>query len=232
MMNTKTIIITAAAGLALSAATSRADMEFDFTGVNGSTIQFNGGGTLLAGSSFQFNSANANQWQIQNENGGVNALNLYGGFSSTPITYGAVTTSGSMQTAPVTSAGSFYITDAQGKQLTGTIGWVQTYTIGKGGGGANVDLVVNITDLSYVGVNPDLRAMLNGSQPTIDLSFTFASGGKTLSQLTTGGQFMTQYGGSVSVVPEAGTMFAGAGALGLVVLGVVRSKRSGVIRIG
>jgi len=36
----------------------------------------------------------------------------------------------------------------------------------------------------------------------------------------------------LTAVPESTTVFAGAGALGLVVLGVFRSRRSGVIRIG
>jgi hypothetical protein len=36
----------------------------------------------------------------------------------------------------------------------------------------------------------------------------------------------------LTAVPETSTVFAGIGALGLVVLGVLRSKRSGVIKIG
>lgn len=74
----------------------------------------------------------------------------------------------------------------------------------------------------------------NWQQETLTFTATGPTTSLLLSGVSQGGQI--KYIGldnvHLTAVPESTTFFAGAGALGLVVLGVLRSKRSGVIRIG
>ncbi len=212
--------------LALAATSSQAVVvvpplvtSLGFEGVPGSTIQFNG-----SAHSFQLNNNLAGQqWQIGYVEGGVGegnggAWDLYGWFTGGPWSYGSVTVNGALQTATVTTpGGSFKIADGTGQFAVGNVSWVQVATLSKAGGVINADAAVNMTGLSYAGENPDLLSLVNSGLGSITLSFQF-NPGKTLSQLNSGsGPYLTSYSGSLAPVPipEAGTVLAGLGAVGL-----------------
>ena len=111
--------------------------------------------------------------------------------------------------------------------LTGSINWVEITTINNGGI-LNDSAVVNVTGLSYSGVNQDLvsLATLAGGDGSLNLSFSFTSGGM-LTDLTDGGTYGTSYSGSIAAVPEPTTLIAGALLLlpfGVSTLWIVRKQ--------
>ncbi len=242
----------AVASLILSNVSSQAQLSLNFSSspggppAGGSTIQFNG-----TNSSFQFNIASTpysipnppfapfvvnyyvgSQWSITSETGGTgSALNLLGWVNSSPFTnspfnYGPIVTNGIDETANVLGPlGMLQIYDNAGNLLTGTVDWEQVATHGFGGA-INASLTVNITNLVYLGSNPDLQTLAADSPGSMDLTFQF-SPGMTLGDLTSGpGPYMTSYSGSLSV-PEPTSL--GLGVLGLAALagfkGLKRKKR-------
>jgi hypothetical protein len=218
--------IAAMLGLALSAVTSHAQLSLDFSSSPQSTIQFNG-----TNSTFQFNASTSlgfggyffgSQWFIGNETGGTgSALNLLGVVTNGPFSYGPITTNLAVETANVLGPlGALNISDGVGNSLTGTVTWIQLETSAFAGG-INPSLTVNVTNLTYAGLNPDLLALVAGSPGSMDLTFQF-SPGRTLGDLTSGsGPYQTSYSGSISVseilpVPEpasVGLFLAGLGVL-------------------
>lgn len=218
-------LVVATIGLALWAMPGYGQLTLNFSANTGTGVQFNG-----ASDSFQFiNDAFGYQWHITSESGGSSALNLNGAFSSSSFHYGPITTTGSgilmIQSAAVTGPlGSFLINDGTGN-LSGTVNFidVETYASGSSGGMNALNLLVNLTGVTYSGSNPDLQ-LLRAEQPgTLDLSFQF-SPGKTLTQLSTGtGPYVTSYSGSLVVVPEPSTL-ALAALGGLVLLRLRRRQ--------
>jgi hypothetical protein len=224
-------------GLGLSAITSQAILTLNFSSTIGSTIQFNG-----AASSFTFNNSPANfggyQWQVTSETGGnASPLGMLGEVLNGPFTYGPITggANGVHQSANVLGPlGALQINDGLGNLpadfLTGNVNWIQVST-DSGVGGVNAGLVVNVTGLSYAGVNANLLALLSGNgNGSMDLAFTF-NPAENLTQLTTGNTaFTTSYSGSIAVVPvpEASTVLAGALLLlplGVSTLRILRRNR-------
>lgn len=213
-------------GGTLWATVSQATLTLNFAGVNGSEIQF-------SGSTFNITGDPSAQFQIQSTVGGIgSADNLYGGFSGGPWTIGTIssTTIGAIttQNAAVTPTMGSTITINDGTALlTGSINWVEITTINNGGI-LNDSAVVNVTGLSYSGVNQDLvsLATLAGGDGSLNLSFSFTSGGM-LTDLTDGGTYGTSYSGSIAAVPEPTTLIAGALLLlpfGVSTLWIVRKQ--------
>ena len=208
----KTIVI----GAALSATVAQASLDIaSYTASKiSSRIDFLGGGTALTGAQFQITDSgqsdaslggNAQWWTTSGTPSG-----LFGRFNGGPWSYGAITVSGVDQSANVTTpTGTFAIDDGIGQLATGNINWVQVTTHSYVGG-VNAAATVNISGMTYTGLNSDLLALVAGGNGSVTLSFTF-NPGKTLMQLTTGtGQYITSYSGSLSAVPEPPTMIAGA----------------------
>ena len=205
----KTIVI----GAALSATVAQASL--DISSYPSSKIDFLGGGTALTGAQFQITDSgqsdaslggNAQWWTTSGTSPG-----LFGRFNGGPWSYGAITVSGVDQSANVTTpTGSFAIDDGSIQHLlaTGNINWVQVTTHSYVGG-VNAAATVNISGMTYTGLNTDLLALVAGGNGSVTLSFTF-NPGKTLTQLTTGTGYTTTYSGSLSAVPEPTTMIAGA----------------------
>ncbi len=186
---------------------------FNFNNLNAAAIQFNG-----SASSFQFNPSSGFQWSITSESGGTgDATGLQGFFSGGPWVYGAITSVSGIQYATVTTtSGTLTINDGAGYLATANVDWLQVLTSG-GAGYLNVSAAVNLSDLSYSGANTDLLSFFSAPAGILDLSFTF-NPVKQLSDLTSGsGPYTTSYSGSLTAVPEPGTL--GICALGFVLLG-------------
>ena len=137
---------------------------------------------------------------------------------------------GNGEVATITTSGTISILDQQllplvGHVLSATLDWHQLY----GGYGytattGNATVSLDVQPGSYSGFDPGLTYLAaHGGYITVQLQGT---SGLTLEQLAANG-LSTSYGGAlVSPVPETSTTLAGLGALGLLVLMVVRSRKS------
>jgi hypothetical protein len=187
---------------------ARASIVLDFANLVGTSVNF-------AGGSFSFSSnINGYQFVITGVSGGVGDSVGLDGYVQPggPFTIGTISGSDGFETAPVTGSGMLYITDAQSKNLMGTIQWVDITSIGGGGGSGgvlNLNGTINLTGLSYPGYNNDLGA-LSAANSAIDVvTFQFIPG-ETLAQLKATAGLSTSYSGNITAVPEPPTMIAGA----------------------
>ena len=134
---------------------------------------------------------------------GVNNLVITSGTASGLVgqlagtyTIGTITTSGNVNSAPVTGSGTLTIFDGA-NTFTATATWVDVQQVGTGGS-LNMNGAVNLTGVSYAGTNADLRALANAGSGFNVLSFHLKPG-KSLSGLATGpGSFQTSFSGSFS----------------------------------
>jgi len=168
----------------LSAVAARGAMSF--SGWTGSSIQFNG-----SQDSFQFTDVqgdimigdtdpNGHAWQFLTSGDGNQ-----GSFGEAPFHYGAITTSGNIQYATVTTPGHLAICDSAGLYLLGTIDWLQVRTeqyVGHVNGAG----LLNITGLTYSGTDPELRGLINASgDGSLTINFQF-NPGQTLNRALNG----------------------------------------------
>jgi len=231
MIKQKLAIIAAAVALAACVTTSQAALSLNFSSVVGANIQFG------PGSQFGFNpnpgSFSAPQWQITTVTGGGAALGKYGWFNGGPWTIGVVNTVGSVQSANVVGSGQLVIWDGgpsgnASSYLTGTVNWGLIQTTGSAGA-INAALNINLSGLSYSGLNADLIALANGKNGSVNLTFQF-NPGKTLSELVSLQQGLTtSYSGSITAIPEPSTVVAGALLLlpfGVSTIRILRKNRS------
>jgi hypothetical protein len=213
------LIAVAVAMLVGSAATSRAAITLGFASTSGSSgdtvgslIQFNSGGTFqfvpgnLTGADFVINSSS-----ITGPGAGLGDLGLINGL----FTIGAITTSGTTQTAPVTSSlgSTVTINDGALNTLTAGLTWNLIATMGTGGI-INVGGVVNLTGITYTGTQAALVALAAQGNAIDTVSFTFIPG-ENLTQLTSipvGSSLSTTFSGTIASpapVPEPATLVAG-----------------------
>jgi len=215
-------------GLAFSAVTSLASLDFSST--SGSQVLFGPGSqfNITGGIADGQLPGSLAQWQITTPGA---ADGLSGEFSGGPWSYGAITISDGVQTANVTTpTGGMAIADALGVLLTGNVNWVQISTIGAGGS-LNAFATINITDLSYSGVNAALLGLVaeGNTVGSVDLTFQFASP-DSLTMLSEYGGAAGSYSGSIAAVPEPTTVIAGALLLlpfGASTLRILRRNRIG-----
>lgn len=190
----------------LPSLTASAAISLDFAALPRTAIQFNG-----AASSFQLNPLAGPQFRVVNDTGGSgSAIGLNGWVTGGPWSYGAITTSGTTQSATVSAGGVLHISDGS-SDLTGNVNWIEIATM-QSIGGVNASLLVNVTGLSYGGANADLLTLASSPSGSMNLSFQF-SPSLSLNALTSGTlPFRTSYSGSISgePVPEVGTLLAAA----------------------
>lgn len=188
---------------------SRAAITLNFQGLDGTVISF------ATNSTFGFTSTNGYQFSISSVLGGVGDSVGLDGYVNPggPFTIGSITIAGGLQSAPVTGTSTLHITDNQTNDLTGTITWISIATISVAGV-LDLNGQVNLTGITYpVGTNSDLSALAAAGSGEDVVTFQFVPA-KTLTQLaTTGGQ--TSYSGSITSVPEPGTLVLVAMGTGL-----------------
>ena len=199
---------TAIVALLLSLSLPAGAITLNFQGLNGTVLSF---GT---NSTFGFTSTNGYQFSISSVTGGAgDSVNLDGYVSpGAPFIIGPITIAGWVQSAPVTGTSILHITDGASTDLTGTINWLNITTISVAGI-LNLSGQVDLTAITYPGANSDLGALAAAGSAADVVSFQFVPE-KTLTQLSTeGGQ--TSYSGSITSVPEPGTLVLIAMGTGL-----------------
>jgi hypothetical protein len=209
-MKHKLTIAAFAAGLALSATTSQATLNF--AGIN--NAQFN-----ASGDTFQLNPIAGSALTPQFEFTGAD-VGLTGWITGAPwsVNMGALssTTVGSItyQQAPVTGGGQLNIYDGS-TTLTGNVVWNQIHMTSNGQGGISDSLTVNLTGIAYTGANADLQALAVTPNGNLNVTFQFSGTDPSLTALFAGsGATTASYSGSISsaantAVPEPSTVVAG-----------------------
>ncbi len=213
-MKQKLTIAAIAAGVALTATTSQATLNF--TGIN--NAQFN-----ASGDTFQLNPIAGSVLTPQFDFTGAANLGLHGWITGAPwaVNMGALssTTVGSItyQQAPIVGGGQLNVFDGV-NTLTGNVSWGQIHTISDGQGGIADSLTVNLTGMAYTGANADLLALAsNPNAGNLNLTFQFSGTSPNLTSIFAGGTSVStaSYSGSISsapstAVPEPSTVVAGA----------------------
>jgi len=204
-------ITTIAVGLAFAATSSQATLNF--AGIN--NAQFNASGTSfqlnpIAGSSAtpQFNFTGADTGLTGWITGAPWTVNM-AGLSSTTI--GSIT----YQQAPVAGGGQLNIFDGV-NTLISALTWNQIHTLSDGQGGVASSTDVNLSGITYSGLNASLIALAANKTGNLNLTFQFSGTAPNLSSLFAPGAGTTtaSYSGSVSSasvqsVPEPSTVVAG-----------------------
>jgi hypothetical protein len=202
------------AGIAfVGASTAQAtSIGFDYSSTIGSDIDFPGNGT------FSFAPATDNLQITLTHNGTGTANGLFGEITGT-YTIGAI----SGNTASVSGGGTFVIHDGLGFNLSGNLTWVNIVQTGTGDG-LNLQGTLNLTGVTYGGLNADLLtfATLGQGHGANTLTAQFLPG-LSLNDLVGGHDDSTSFSGSVAAVPDGGTTVALLG-LGLVGIEVLRRK--------
>src|SRR5688572_26119052 len=162
------------------------------------------------------NAANGFSFTVAGGNGLGSISGLY--------TIGPVTTSGGLQTAPVTGGGVLTIDDngaaAGGGILTATVNWMEIFTFGTGGG-LNAGGVVNLTGITYTGSRPDLLALSASPLGSANIEFGFNPAVSLLQLTATGADFSSTFTGDLVSVPDGGNtvVLMGSALLGIALLG-------------
>lgn len=169
-------------------------VQFDISSIPGSTINFDGNGTL-ANVTFSVGS----NFQIDNVIGGAGTAAGYQGTFSGTWTLGPVTTVTVVplqETAPVTGVGALSISDGT-DTLTANIAWVQATSLKTIISIGTLGFTGNVTSLSYSGSDPDLLAFATGLDQTGLLAYSFPPPGVSLAQLVSVGRRDTSFSGSL-----------------------------------
>jgi hypothetical protein len=211
---------------------SRAELILAVSSDVGANVDFHGTGT---GASFIFSNNQSGQgFTITQSNGFGDSVGLHGEIGGTfNYTTASIMSQGPLETAPVmTSGGSLTITDLSNQSLTANFTGLAVATMGTAGS-VDVNGAVNLTNVSYSGMNTDLLALRNEAQADggiVAISFQFVPS-ESLTQLAAAGSDMkTSYSGTITAVPipEPAGATLGCIALGTVILGLKwrRSRRA------
>lgn len=191
------------AGLAMSAATSQAQVMLNFSGGN---IVFTPGGSFtFAGTGFTVTTATGT------DVGGDIGLT---GTISGNYTFGPVSGS-NPYVAPVQGTGSLSLSG-----LTATVSFIEMSSFNQGTT-INDQLQINLSNVSYSGGNPDLSALAASGIAVMDVVVP----GYNVEQLYTNSVTDSYSGTITSAVPEPSTIVAGALMLLPLGIGTFRALR-------
>lgn len=185
----------------------------NYSSQDNAELSFLGNGV---GATFDFSSGDGG-WDFSITNSDTilhDAENLFGNISG-PFTFGAITTSGTLQTASVSGMGALSIFDGT-TTLTADLTWVEIRTQGIGGA-LNIFGDLNLTNIMYTGSNSDLLELKNTAAGNGSTSLNFQLGSvPDLSALAANGVTtdLGSYSGQISVIPEPAT--AGLFIIGLI----------------
>ncbi len=162
---------------------------------------------------------NTSGWQITSSTGGAGlADGLYGAFSAGPLTFGLPGPSG-----PLAGTVTMTIHDGTGSDLTATVDFMTIQQQGNSGH-VNIFSAVNVTGVSYAGVNPDLLTLaadITANREVATLSWSFPNP-VSYAQLFAGGQ-VTGYSGVLNGgCPDGGMT---AAMFGFALLGLEGLRR-------
>jgi hypothetical protein len=205
----------AAAAIEFADSVKAATYTFTYADTAGSSIFFTGNTSPIH--TFHFNPS-TNNFQVTSGTAAGDLGQITGTF-----TIGTITTIGTIQTAPVTGTGTFVIHDGLGHNLTASLtSWFDITQTGTAGF-LNINGQIDLTSITYTGINPDLVALRVAGSASDALSFTF-NPAVTLKTLKNGpGSHHTGFSGSVSFeVPDGGSAVA---LLGIALAGVGGVRR-------
>jgi hypothetical protein len=189
-------------------------IHLDFAALTDANVSFSGGNFVFN------NNGGGYSFQITDSSGTGDSIGDNGNIAGT-FAIGTITTLGGLQTAPVTGSGTVTINDGS-LDLTGTVVWDEISTFGTGGT-INVNGILNLTSITYSGLQSDLIALAASGVATDTITFQFVPG-KTLTQLkgaTT--PIVTSFSGSIDTpVPDGGLTIA---LLGFALVGVEGLRR-------
>lgn len=204
-MKTKLIAVASLAVAAgLGSALASPLQQVSYASTSGSEISFGGG-------DFTFSPAGPENFTTGTQIGGAGTAGGLAGDIAGTFAIGAISTSGSTESASVTGTGTFSINDGSGHNLTGTLTWV---SISQTGTGSTLnDLgVANLSGLTYSGANLDLLALVGAhgtAIDTLDFTFTPAQALTALKAASSSSPLVTSFSGSLSPsVPDGGTTVA------------------------
>lgn len=199
-------------------ATPAAAVTINYSNTPGSSINLDptddcgGSGTFgcfsfSAGNSIQVTSGTASGFS-----GGITGL----------FGVGAITPSGSQETASVSGTGVLSIFDGS-QTLTADLNWIDIASFGTAGS-LNTTGTANLSNIVYGGLNGDLLALANAGDGINTASFQFTSPTSLTDIFTTSTSVTsTSFSGSIAPVPlPAAVWLFGAGFLGLI--GMARRK--------
>jgi len=185
-------------------------ITIDFSSIGGASVEFLNGNFY-----FNNNAANGYSLNVTLSNGNGDSIGNLGAISGV-FSIGAVSISGTTESAPVTGSGVMSIFDGSAT-LTGTVVWNMISTTGTGST-LNVNGVLNLTSITYAGGGSDLGALAaaGSAYEVITLQFVPAKTLTTLANATS--PLTTSFSGSITTaVPDGGMTIA---LLGLALLGV------------
>jgi hypothetical protein len=220
MKNYKMIAAVAGAGLALSAASSQAQVTIQLANNVGSAITFTGvgsGNTTFALGGFDVTSTSPNDGTL---NGQLGTLSGGTGYSLVASSYSGP---GTVQSVNISGTEQLSLDG-----LTATVGFKQLSSLNMGDV-IDTTGVLNLTGISYSGTDASLLALKNDGSANFDVTFQGYTVGNLLA-LGTGATDTSSFSATIaassaSPVPEANTIVAGALMLLPLGIGAVRAIR-------